>query len=71
MNRLHLLVCLFSLLVLASCSSNSDTPVPASGLLSGTVQLWDDKTSTLSDNSGVMVAVEDVAGKTTTTDAAG
>lgn len=55
-----------------ACSSNSnETPTPAGGVLSGTVQLWDDKLTTLTDNSGVTVTVTDLTSTSTTTDAAG
>ena len=63
---------LLSLFLLVGCDQKSDlTPTPASGVLSGSVQLWDDKTSTLLDNSGVIVTVEDVSSTSATTDASG
>lgn len=57
--------------VIASCNNPNETPAPASGPLSGTVQVWDDKTTTLTDNSGVTITVDDLTGTSTTTDAAG
>ena len=66
------LIALLGLIFLSACTTNSnDTPSPVGGALSGTVQLWDDKTSTLADNSGVSVTVDDLTGVSTTTDAAG
>ena len=60
------------LTIIASCSEKSDTtPAPASGKLMGTVQVWDDKTNLLTDNSGVTVTVDDVANTSTVTDATG
>lgn len=70
--RLQYVIGLLSLSLLASCSTKSDdTPAPTGGALSGSVQLWDDKTTTLSDNSGVTVAIDDLTGISTTTDATG
>ncbi len=75
MRKIYLLrytVGLLSLLWLGSCSSTStQTPTPAGGALSGSVQLWDDKTTTLTDNSGVSVTVDDLTGTNITTDATG
>ena len=71
MTALRLLFCFFWLALLAACSTDTSTPTPAGGPLSGAIQLWDDKTATLTDNSGVTVTVDDVTNITTTTDAAG
>ena len=75
MYKLPLLNCLIAILCLIgglSCSSNSnETPTPAGGTLSGSVQLWDDKLTTSTDNSGVTITVNDLTNTSATTDAAG
>ncbi|AUD06935.1 hypothetical protein [Spirosoma pollinicola] len=71
-HQLLYLTALLGLVSLAACSTNlTNTPTPAGGVLSGTIQLWDDKTSTLADNSGVIITVDDLTGVSTITDAAG
>ena len=70
--QLRYVTVLLYLLFITSCTTNSnDTPTPTGSALSGTIQLWDDKTSTLSDNSGVVVTVDDLTGISATTDATG
>lgn len=75
MRKTTLLNCFIATLWLLgalACSSDpNETPAPAGGPLSGSVQLWDDKLSTLTDNSGVTITVTDLANTSTTTDAAG
>lgn len=66
---LIILVCLTGI---TSCTKEpNETPAPAGGTLSGTVQLWDDKTNMLTDNSGAVITVDDLTGTSATTDASG
>lgn len=72
MLKINYLFGLLWLTVVASCTNNSnETPTPAAGPLSGSIQLWDDKTSTLTDNSGVTVTVDDLSNTSAQTDATG
>ncbi|MBD2753640.1 carboxypeptidase-like regulatory domain-containing protein [Spirosoma validum] len=75
MHKILAIACWISLVglcFLVSCNQKSDeTPAPAGGLLSGTVQLWDDKTNTLTDNSSVTVTVDDLTNTIAVTDATG
>lgn len=75
MHKIFTVICWLSLVglcFLLSCKQNSEeTLVPAGGVLSGTVQLWDDKTNTLSDNSGVTVTVDNLVNTSAVTDATG
>lgn len=60
------------LTTLVACNSDSNpTVTPSAGRLTGKVQLWDDKTSTLSDNSGVTISIDDLTSTTAVTDASG
>ena len=60
------------LMMTASCTNKADeTPAPAAGLLSGRIQLWDDKITTLTDNSGATVTVDDLTNTTAQTDGTG
>lgn len=52
-------------------STDNQTPAPAGGILTGSVQLWDDKLTTLTDNSGVTVTVNDLTQVSATTEATG
>ena len=57
---------------LISCSKKDSTPsVPTSGNLFGTIQTWDDKTTSTNDMAGVTVTITNLANKSTTTDAQG
>lgn len=70
--QLQYLLGLLCLTLITSCSKDSnETPTPTGGPLSGTVQVWDDKTNTLTDNSGVTITVDDLTNTSTTTDASG
>lgn len=70
--KVNYLYGLLWLMTVVSCTNKSDeTPVPAAGPLSGSIQLWDDKTSTLTDNSGVLVMVDDLANTSAQTSATG
>ncbi|WP_420150835.1 carboxypeptidase-like regulatory domain-containing protein [Spirosoma sp.] len=72
MYKIVAITCLIGLSFLVSCSQNSnENPAPAGGVLSGTVQLWDDKTNTLTDNSNVVVTVDNLASTSAVTDASG
>ena len=72
MLKINYLYSLLWLIVVTSCTIKSDqTPVSAAGLLSGSIQLWDDKTSTLTDNSGVVITVDDLSNTSAQTDAMG
>ena len=68
---LYLVVLLFGV-SLISCSKKDSTPsVPTSGNLFGTIQTWDDKTTSTNDMGGVTVTITNLANKSTTTDAQG
>ena len=55
-----------------SCSKNdSTTSVPTSGNLFGSIQTWDDKTTSTNDMAGVTVTITNLVNKSTTTDAQG
>ncbi len=72
MLKINYLYSLLWLMVVASCTNKSEqTPVPAAGPLSGSIQLWDDKTSTITDNSGVVITVDDLTNTSAQTDATG
>jgi len=69
---LHSLVVLLFGVSLISCSKKDSTPaVPTSGNLFGTIQTWDDKTTSTSDMAGVTITITNLANKSTTTDAQG
>ena len=60
------------LATLSACHNDTNqTPTPATGPLQGTVQLWDDKITPLTDHSGVTVTVDDLSSISTSTDASG
>jgi len=68
---LYLVVLLFGV-GLISCSKKDSTPaVPTSGNLSGSIQTWDDKTTSTNDMAGVTVSITNLVNKSTTTDAQG
>jgi hypothetical protein len=55
-----------------SCSKSDSTPtVPTAGNMFGTIQTWDDKTISTSDQAGVTITITNLANKSTTTDAQG
>lgn len=64
---------LFALLILGSCSSDDDNnnTSPGVGSIAGTVQVWNDKTTSQTDRSGVTVTIDNLTGRTTTTAADG
>lgn len=69
---LHYLVVLLFGVSMNSCSKKDSTPsVPTSGNLFGTIQTWDDKTTSTNDMAGVTVTISNLANKSTTTDAQG
>ena len=57
--------------LITSCSKDESTPSVLSGTLRGSVQVWNDKTTSLTDKSGVTVTIENISGKTTSTAADG
>jgi hypothetical protein len=58
--------------IFQGCDNKDDDPAPQpTGLISGTVQVWNDKTAVLQDKSGVTVSITNITGKTTTTSADG
>jgi hypothetical protein len=61
---------LISLAVSCTKDDNSSTPT-SGGRITGQVQVWNDKTTSLADRSGVTVSIDNLSGKSTTTDAEG
>ena len=57
---------------LFSCSKDDNSSMATTGgKITGQVQVWNDKTTSLSDRSGVTVTIDNLTGKTATTDADG
>ncbi|WP_198045134.1 carboxypeptidase-like regulatory domain-containing protein [Spirosoma montaniterrae] len=54
-----------------SCKKEDNPVVPVGGQLSGQVQLWDSRTNTLADHSGVTVSIDGPSAETALTDASG
>jgi hypothetical protein len=64
-------VCILSLSLITSCGNDDDpVPQPSKGSITGTVDAYDDKTTSIADRSGFTVALGST-GKTATTDASG
>lgn len=65
------LLIMLSPIVLSSCGSDDNpTPQPSKGTISGTIDAYDDKTTSVADRSGFTVTLGST-GKSATTDAAG
>ncbi len=60
-----------SLAALSSCGEEENSAITTGGRMTGSVQVWNDKTSSLSDKSGVMVTINNLSGKSTVTAADG
>jgi hypothetical protein len=60
-----------SFILTTGCSKDEDSPATLTGILRGSVQVWNDKTTSLTDKSGVTVTIENISGKSTTTAADG
>lgn len=58
-------------ILLNACGKDDSTPTVLTGTLRGTVQVWNDKTTSIADRSGVTVTIDNVSGKSTTTSADG
>jgi hypothetical protein len=58
-------------ILLNACGKDDSTPAALTGTLRGTVQVWNDKATSISDRSGVTVTLDNLSGKTTTTGADG
>ncbi len=69
--RTLLILTTIFIVLITSCSKDEDSPAPATGLLRGSVQAWNDKITSLTDRSGVTVTLENIPGKSTTTAADG
>ena len=63
--------CFFCLLISACGKDDDPTPTVSKGIISGTVDVYDDKLTSLSDKSGFTVTISNLSGKTAVTDAAG
>lgn len=64
-------MCLISLNLMTACGSDDDpTPQPSKGSITGTIDAYDDKTTSVAERSGFTVALGST-GKTATTDASG
>lgn len=71
MRRFSLYIAVISLF-LFSCSKKDQAPdTPVRGSLSGTIQAWNDKTSSLTDASGILVKISNLNNFSAVTDAAG
>jgi hypothetical protein len=57
--------------LLSGCSKDEESPAVLTGTLRGSVQVWNDKTVSLTDRSGVTVTIENISGKNTSTAADG
>lgn len=68
---LYLVALLFGFTLVACSKSDSSPTVPTAGNLSGTIQTWDDKTISTTDQAGVTITITNLANRTTTTDAQG
>jgi hypothetical protein len=54
-----------------SCGKDDSAPAVLTGTLRGSVQVWNDKATSLTDRSGVTVTIENISGKSTSTAADG
>lgn len=69
--RSPLAIAVIALTLITSCGKDDSTPAVLTGTLRGSVQVWNDKTTSLTDKSGVTVTIESLSGKSTTTAADG
>lgn len=69
--RMLLLLTTIFIVLITGCSKDEDSTAPLTGVLRGSVQVWNDKTTSLTDRSGVTVTLDNISGKSTTTAADG
>jgi len=63
---------IMTITIIASCSKDKPTDnKPTAAKLIGTIQTWDDKTTSTTDASGVTITISNLTNVTATTDAAG
>jgi hypothetical protein len=70
-NNFTLFVFFLILMQAAACRKKDDETNTLRGSISGTVQTWDDKLSTINDKQGITVSLLNTINVTTTTDADG
>lgn len=71
LGRPLLALTIISAVLITGCSKDENSPAALTGILRGSVQVWNDKTTSLTDRSGVTVNIENLSGKSTTTAADG